>query len=204
MQHIFRFILIITTLTLFVPAFGQEKKEEETKKYLAIKENNDTIIHRLLEQVNIYPQKGRALNYKEYARMVVKIRKVYPLAKEASREVEKYNTLYENSRSDRERRKYVKAVEKELFAKYEDQIKHLTIPEGRYLILLIDREVGNSSYSIIKEVKGGFSAVFWQGIARIFKNNLKEEYDPTYKHYIIEQIVLMLEAEEKAKQQKKK
>jgi hypothetical protein len=62
-------------------------------------------------------------------------------------------------------------------------------------MLLIDREIGETPYELVKELKGSFPAFFWQGIAKVFSNDLKEEYDPVYKHYMIEQIVIMIEKE---------
>ena len=162
---------------------------------------NDSIVFRHLEQINVFPRKGRNLNYRRYSRIVAKIRKVYPFAKEAAKELEVYNEKFVNSTSEREKRKYVRQVEKELFAKHEDELKRFTISEGRYLMLLIDRETNHSSYEIIKEIKGGVPALFWQGIAKLFGNDLKEEYDPIYRHYMIEQIVLMIQAEDARKQQ---
>lgn len=163
---------------------------------------NDSMIFIRLEQVDVYPQKGRKLNYRQYSRLVTKIRKVYPFAKSAAYELEKYNEKFENAKSEREKRKYVRQVESQLFSQHEAELKRFTISEGRYLMLLIDRETGNSTYSIIKEIKGGVPALFWQGIARIFNNDLKEEYDPAYKHYAIEQIVLMIDQENSESTQK--
>lgn len=186
LKLIFCFLLICFTL---FHSFGQEKPDS-----IRVVETDSMIFVRL-EQVNVFPQKGRKLNYRRYSRMVEKIRKVYPFAIAAAKELEIYNEKFENAESEREKRKYVKHVEKDLFAQHEDELKRFTITEGRYLMLLIDRETGNTSYSIIKEIKGGVPAVFWQGIAKIFNNDLKEEYDPQYKHYVIEQIVLMIEQE---------
>jgi hypothetical protein len=155
----------------------------------------DSMVYIRLDQVTVYPQRGRKLTYRQYSRMVDRIRKVYPFAIEAAKELELYNQKYESAKSDREKRKYVRQVESQLFAKHENELKRFTISEGRYLMLLIDRQTGNTSFSIIKEIKGGVPAVFWQGVAKIFRNDLKEEYDPLYQHYVIEQIVLMIEQE---------
>jgi hypothetical protein len=127
--------------------------------------------------------------------MVKKIRKVYPFAREAALELQLYNEKFKTIDNPRLRKQYLRKVEKELFIKHADDMKHLTISEGRYLMLLIDRETGETSYELVKELKGSFSAVFWQGIAKVFSNDLKEEYDPVYKHFVIEQIVLMIEKE---------
>ncbi len=198
-----QFIFIFLSLLVINTVSGQQKKSD-TKLLQDGLQQNDTLLFRVLEQIDVYPKKGKGINFRQYARTVVKIRKVYPFAKDAALELQKYNTLFENAKSEKERKKYLKKVEKELFAKYEDQLKRFTISEGRYLMLLIDRETSNTSYSIIKEVKGGISASFWQGVAKLFKNDLKEEYDPIYNHYVIEQIVQMIDAEELAKKNKKR
>ena len=55
----------------------------------------------------------------------------------------------------------------------------MTIYDGALMMKLIDRETGMSSYDIIKEYKNGVAAGFWQGIAKLFENDLKSTYDPT-------------------------
>jgi len=61
------------------------------------------------------------------------------------------------------------------------------------LIKLIDREVGRTSYDIIKELRGGVSAVFWQTIARIFGSNLKSEFNVTGEDKILNEIIILYE-----------
>jgi hypothetical protein len=77
---------------------------------------------------------------------------------------------------------------------FEKEVKRLTVTQGIILVKLIDRETGRTSYQVIKELKGGFTAFFWQGIARIFGNNLKTEYDPENQDKVMEDIVLGIEA----------
>lgn len=192
MKIAYNFIILLFFVA--APLFGVAQ-DETTNDTVLFNSNNDSLLFVELETVDIYPERGKKLNYRKYSRLVRKIRKVYPFAREAVLELEKYNKLYENTTDEREKRKYVRQVEKELFRRHEDELKKFTISEGRYLVLLIDRETGNTSYSIIKELKGGLPALFWQGIAKIFNNDLKEEYDPLYKHFVIEQIVTMVEKE---------
>lgn len=186
-------IIVILLFIFPFTTWAQQLVEPDTSRYLI--SGNDSLVYIYLEQVNVFPQKGRKMNYRRYTRLVAKIRKVYPFAKEAASEMIIYNEKFMNSKSDSERRRYVRHIEKELFAKHENELKRFTISEGRYLMLLIDRETGDTSFEIIKEIKGGVPALFWQGIAKIFNNDLKEVYDPVYKHYVIEQIVLMIEQE---------
>ncbi|RZJ99837.1 MAG: DUF4294 domain-containing protein, partial [Flavobacterium sp.] len=82
------------------------------------------------------------------------------------------------AKTKREQRILVKAFEGEIKAMFNREIKNLTITQGGILIKLIDRETGNSSYDLVREMKGGVTAFFYQSVARIFGNNLKNKYDP--------------------------
>jgi hypothetical protein len=73
-------------------------------------------------------------------------------------------------------------------------MREMTITQGRLLIKLISRETQNSSYDLIRTYKGKLSAMFWQGIARIFGTNLKEEYDPSGEDVLIEKIIQEIES----------
>lgn len=191
-------ILIIVLFCLLgeVPVFGYALPNQDILAETKCSANiPDTIIYREIQEINVYPQVKQEVSSGQYSRMVKKIRKVYPFAKEASLEMQLYNEKFKSIDNPKLKKQYIKKVEKELFAKHEEDMKHLTISEGRYLMLLIDREIGETPYELVKELKGSFSATFWQGLAKIFSNDLKEEYDPIYKHYMIEQIVLMIEKE---------
>lgn len=175
-------------ILLFLPLIGFGQSEIDS-----LPENSDSIIYKRLEEISVYPRVARKMNYKRYTRLIRKIKKVYPFAKAAAAEIEIYNVKFVDIESEREKKKYVKKVEKALFEEYEGSLRKLSISEGRYLMLLIDRETGETSYELIKELRGSLPALFWQGIARIFGNDLKDDYDPEYKHFVIEQIVLMIE-----------
>ncbi len=103
------------------------------------------------------------------------------------------NEHYQSLESERAKRKYMGQLEEELMDEFGEDLKHLTISQGRLLIKLVDRETGNTSYDILKEYKGSFSAVFWQALARLFGSNLKSEYDATGKDRLIEEIIFLYE-----------
>ena len=153
--------------------------------------NGDTIPHFNLKTVNIYPEKKFRNRFDEilYWRMVWRVKKVLPYAREAAVLLKKYELEVPPDAPRKDRREYVRKAEDELMKKYETTFKRMSINDGRVLIKLIDRETSTVSYDLIHELKGGFSAVFWQGIARIFGNNLKAQYDPYGEDSQIEQIV---------------
>ena len=66
--------------------------------------------------------------------------------------------------------------------------------QGRMLMLLMDRESDKTSYELIKKYKGKAAADFWQFVAKLFKNDLKEEYDASDKDRIVERVITLVEA----------
>jgi len=184
----------IFSLALVIVGFGQEA---DTVHYLSgIKENGDTIPHVSLQTIPVFPKrhfKSKRLERK-YWRLAMKVKKVYPYAKIAAELMAEYDAKYRASNDRKTRKQYLKEAEKELFVKYGDQLKKLSISEGRILIKLIDRETQHTSYELIKDLKGGFSAFFWQGIAKLFGNDLKDEYDPVEDDKMIEEIIFYIEA----------
>jgi len=156
----------------------------------------DSILHFTLPEILIYPQTEDMprKQFRQYTALELKVKKVYPIAKLAAKKIEEYNKVYLSFKTERERKDYVKNIEKELFAEYEPEIRSMTVSQGRILIKLIDRETGKSSFEIIKEFKGGFSAFIWQSVARIFGHNLKSEFDADNEDRMIEYIIWQIDA----------
>jgi hypothetical protein len=178
-------------------AFAARAQQPVTPNYVAgMIDGKDTLPHVNLPVVNVFPKKTfRNKNEEQqYWRMVVRVKKVLPYAREAAALLRKYEQEMPKDSRRRDRRSFVKKAEDELMAKYGPAIKKMSINDGRVLIKLIDRETHRASYDIIHDVKGGVSAVFWQGIARIFGNNLKSKYDPSGEDRQIEQIVRYIDS----------
>jgi hypothetical protein len=184
--------LFLTVIVLFIPAivFGQIR---DTVPYNIIVP--DSLPHVYLKEITIYPafKDMSRRQQRQYTALERKVRKVYPMARVAALKVDEYNRIYMNFKKEREKKEYVKKAEKELFAEFEEDIRHLTYSEGRILIKLIDRETGKSSYEIIKEFKGGFNAFLWQTVARIFGHDLKSVYDAENEDRMIEYIVQQID-----------
>ncbi len=141
-----------------------------------------------------HPNISNKRDLRKYERLVYNLKKVYPYAFMVRLKLNKVNEDLLNVNTEKERKDYLKGVEKNIFAQYEGDVRDMTITQGRLLIKLIDRETQNTSYALIKEYRGKVAAAFWQGIARIFGTNLKEEYDPYGADVIIEYIIQEIEA----------
>ena len=156
---------------------------------------SDSIIHIFLPPIDILPDKKdmTTKQLRQYSQLELKVKKVYPIAKVAAIKLAEYNRVYATFKTERERRNYVKVVEKDLFSEFEDELRVMKVSEGRILIKLLDRETGNSSFEIIKEFKGGFSAFFWQSVAKLFGHDLKAQYDPVKEDRLIEYIIVQID-----------
>jgi len=195
-----RFLFVIFSLFFCTASLSAQKDTLNNRtdslpgrEYLLQKVERDgvTLPEIAIKEVTIVaqPKKSRTKEYRRYSRLVYNIKKVYPYALLVREKLASVNAELEKIHGEKERRAYLKNVEKEVFGQYEGDIRQLTITQGRILIKLIDRETKNTSYVLIREYRGKISAFFWQGIARLFGTNLKDEYDPFGDDALIEVIV---------------
>ncbi len=129
----------------------------------------------------------------QYYRMIYNLKKTYPYAQIAKNKFHEMNEQLKTMKTERERRDYINRAEKELRAQFEKDLTRLTISQGKMLIKLIDRETGRTSYELVKELKGGFSATFWQGVARLFGSNLKSKFDPEGEDKVLNELIFLYE-----------
>lgn len=183
-------------LVLFFLSPGLKAQERDSSRLvMGIIHGKDTIITVRIRDVWVFPERKfeSKKQQQRYSRYVEKVKKVYPLAVEARILLKKYEPQYYALDSQRERRKLMKNLEKELLDKHKEELKKWSISDGTILLKLINRETERTAYSIIKDFRGDVSAMFWQGIARIFKNNLKDGYSPEEEDKMLEEIVRKIE-----------
>jgi hypothetical protein len=130
-----------------------------------------------------------------YDRLVYNVRKVYPYAKLAGIKIAEFNKVLETIPTEKERKTFLKSAEKQLEDQFGDEIRDLTYSQGKILIKLIYRQTGNSSFELVKELRGKFAAFVWQTLANLFGYDLKTVYDPVHdpQDQAIERIVLSIE-----------
>lgn len=187
---------IVYILIFIVYALGLKAQKRDTSDVMmGIIQKNDTLIHKLIKPVVVFPERkfDSKRQYRRYSRYVLKVKKVYPLAVEARELIKKYEPLYYAMEDRKDRRKLMKNLEKELLAEHKEELKKWSITDGRILLKLINRETERTPYDLIKDFRGDVSAVFWQGIARLFSNNLKDEYDADEEDKLLEEIVVLIE-----------
>lgn len=187
------FLIIICFLSI-IRVFSQDPWPIVSEAI--VDEHGDTIaVITLPEFVKFAPPEFKnAFQERRYNRLVRNVKKAYPYAKLAGIRLIEYENQLAQVTTERERIELMRQAEDDIREEFEDDLKKLTFSQGWILLKLIDRETGNTSYTLVSEFRGKFRAFFWQAFARIFGFDLKVQYDPLDVDKDIEQIVRMIEA----------
>lgn len=132
---------------------------------------------------------------RRYDKLWRNILKVYPYARMAAQKLEEYDKLLAQIPDTKEQKRLMKQAEKDLRREFSKEIENLTFSQGIILLKLVDRETSKTTYQIVDELRGSFRAFFYQAIAKLFKYDLKADYDPHGKDREIEKIVRIIEEE---------
>jgi hypothetical protein len=126
------------------------------------------------------------------------VQKVFPYALTTAKLLDQYDHDLASIERESDKDLYLKLAEAELKAEFTEELKGMTQSQGRLLIKLIDRETGQTSYELVKTLRGSFEAWLWQGVAKLFGNDLKSDYDPDGDDALVESIVRRIENHELA------
>ena len=131
------------------------------------------------------------LELKRYLILRRKTLKVYPYAKLASDRLTILNEWLDNLDNKRSRKKYLKRMEKFIYEEFEQELKKFSRSEGKILIRLVHRQTGTTTYDLVKELRTGWKAFWYETTASLFKLSLKDTFDPEYsfEDYLIEDIL---------------
>jgi hypothetical protein len=183
-------------LLLFIVISSVSYSQKLTLKDYVI-EDGDTIftLHIPIVQIIDFKNAKEEIKYNILKRKVLK---VYPYAIYTKNKLEEIeNDLSEIERKIK-KKKYTKKVSKFLKEELGEEMKKLTRTEGNILVKLIYRETNISTYKLLKEYRGTVNAFLWQTMAKIYDNNLKQEYDPVNNRedMLIEHIIIISGLEE--------
>ena len=175
---------------------AQQPKNQEKEVLQYIVEGKDTIYVDEIRASKVYSRvpKQRGRDWRKYYRLVHNFSKAYPYALVVKKlVVEADSIIAADNLKGVKREKYISSVQSELFDVFEGQMRKLTVSQGALIMKLVDREVGKSSYNLIKSYKNVLTAGFWQGIAKIFGSDLKKPYDPEGEDKAVEELVKVWE-----------
>ena len=117
--------------------------------------------------------------------------RVYPYAKLAGDRLDSLTLRMERIHNKRKRNLYLKRIEKFIYDEFEEELKKLSRSQGRILIKLVHRQTGATTHELVKELRNGWRAFFYQTTASLFDLTLKAEYQPEtiYEDFLIEDIL---------------
>jgi len=179
------FLLIFSCNYLFSLA-----QDNPAIKEFTIIEDDTLIISNLPEiEVLAFKSSDEKLRYLILKRKVLK---VYPYALKARDKLIEIQTSLDSIPKRRHKKRYTKEVAIWLKEEYSEQLRKLTMSEGRLLVKLIYRETQITSFNLLKSYRGRFNAFFWQTLAKFYDNDLKSEYDPSKdrEDMLIEHIIM--------------
>ena len=219
MTRFFRHIIAVVAAIAFLTGWTQDchadkrRKAQKTDKTVTVKEarpkqdsrnflpyfveGTDTIYYDSITASKVYSRlpKQKGKEWRKYYRLVHNFSKAYPYALVAKKIVMQADSTIESENMKWIKKgRYVDDIQAELFDTFEKPLRKMTISQGMLLMKLIDREVGKSSYNIIKDYKNGLTAGFWQGVAKLFGSDLKKPYDPEGEDANVEELVKIWEA----------
>ncbi|MFN5294994.1 MAG: DUF4294 domain-containing protein [Flavobacteriales bacterium] len=156
-------------------------------------ENGDTVVKATHSPIDVYAHTGNRAKKARYDKLQKKVIKTYPYAKAAGDVMRTYEALCAHVTDPKQQAALLDQAESRMMKRFEKDLRSMTVSEGVILVKLIDRQTGATGYELLQELKGKFSAFMWQSIARVFGQNLKDDYDINGEDVWIENIVALIE-----------
>lgn len=170
-QIYFLFLLLATLGTQAQEVVKDTVKGTEIDTIAFNVEMQELVISNVKDTISVEERKNLAL-------LKRRTLKVYPFAKTAAERLTMLSVNMAKLKTDKEKKKYSKIVEKYLENEFEGQLKKLSRKEGQILVKLIHRQTGQTTFDLIKEHKSGWKAFWSNRIAKMFNINLKLKYSP--------------------------
>ncbi|MBO4530035.1 MAG: DUF4294 domain-containing protein [Paludibacteraceae bacterium] len=196
-MKLMKFIKYIIPLFFVQAAYSIDDVEVGKRVPAYIDESGDTIPNIWLQPVYVFPKLvfKNEKQEKFYWRTVRDVKKTLPYAKIIAGLVNECDSVMATLKTEKERKEYMKQKEDELVAIYKPIFRKMTLSQGKMMIRLVDRQCAKTSYTLVKQFRGGFRAAFWQGFAKMLGADLKVSYDPNDENdRIVERVIILVEA----------
>lgn len=189
------FLLILFCSPLFLVAQIEPTKQDSIPETYLIIEGDSVPKKAInLREVVVLP-KLKFSSRDEHIRYLIlkrKTLKVYPYAKMAAERLVELNEELAQFEKRRKKKKHAKKVQKFIEKEFSKELKKLTKTEGQILVKLIHRQTGKTAFSLVKELRNGWRAFWYNNTANLFSISLKREFVPidVEEDFLIEDILL--------------
>ena len=178
---------------LLIAQISDVEQDSSDVKFLIIKGDSIPRTSIDLAEVMILP-KLKFGDKKERIRYLIlrrKTIKVYPYAKMAADRLDSLTRHLATLTKNREKRKYTKKIQKYIEGEFSEKLKKMSRTEGQILVKLIHRQTGRTAFDLVKELRNGWRAFWYNTTASMFDISLKREFDPENEKedYLIEDIL---------------
>ncbi len=187
------FILPFLAKAQDIPNAIQQAKDSVEVQYYIIE--GDTVPREFIDLDEVVLLNKLKFNSKEDRRRYLilrrKTRKVYPYAKLAAERLTTMTERLQTIEKKGDRRRYTKRIQKYIEEEFSEKLKKLTRTEGQILVKLIHRQTGRTAFDLVKELRTGWRAFWYNTTANMFDITIKEEYQPfeNKEDYLIEDIL---------------
>jgi len=188
----FTYILFLFPAVFFAQ---QTETEQDTTSYDYIIIKGDSIPRTTIDLDEVMLLHKLEFNSAEDKRRYLILKrktiKVYPYATLAAVRLDSLNARLSRYEKKSDRKRYAKLMQKYIEGEFSDELKKLTRTEGQILIKLIHRQTGHTTFDLIKELRNGWRAFWFNNTASLFDLSLKKEFDPMNEKedYLIEDIL---------------
>ncbi|MBU2946075.1 DUF4294 domain-containing protein [Zobellia uliginosa] len=193
MKKTILFLFLVNLAFLGRTQIEEQPLDSITEKMIIIE--GDSIFRNSIDLDEVYLfGKLKFTSYKDKLRYYVlrrKTLKVYPYAKLAAERLEELNDSITKIKRKRHQKKYTKEIQQFIEEEFSEELKKLTRTEGQILVKLIYRQTGETAFELVRELRSGWRAFWYNTTASMFKISLKEKFQPDKVHedYLIEDIL---------------
>ncbi|MEH6760703.1 MAG: DUF4294 domain-containing protein [Maribacter arcticus] len=191
----YNYLLIFLFLTSYSICAQIEEQELDSVSEKMIIISGDSLLQNsiALEEAYVFG-KLKFSSYDDKLRYYIlrrKTEKVYPYAKLAAERLVELNDSLADITNNRKRKKYTKKIHKYIEEEFSEELKKLTRTEGQILVKLIYRQTGTTAFDLVKDLRNGWRAFWYNTTAKFFKISIKEEFHPDVieEDYLIEDIL---------------
>ncbi|MEH6747086.1 MAG: DUF4294 domain-containing protein [Maribacter arcticus] len=191
----YNYLLIFLFLTSYSICAQIEEQELDSVSEKMIIISGDSLLQNsiALEEAYVFG-KLKFSSYEDKLRYYIlrrKTEKVYPYAKLAAERLVELNDSLADITNNRKRKKYTKKIHKYIEEEFSEELKKLTRTEGQILVKLIYRQTGTTAFDLVKDLRNGWRAFWYNTTAKFFKISIKEEFHPDVieEDYLIEDIL---------------
>ena len=131
---------------------------------------------------------------KKWNRTKFYVKSVYDYAKICSAMLTTFEDSLNKIKGKYSRKNYLNSCNKTLKKEFGNEIKEMSIKRGVYLMKMIYRYTGLTTYEIIQKYRGGGTAFWFQALCLVNGQDLKREYDSENEDLLMERAIGLIDS----------